>query len=1031
MPLPAVLAVPGLCALWDADANLPVTAQQVTVGSTGKRHWRCPAGPDHAWAASVQSVHRSVQDGSRGCPFCRGLRVSVTNRLDLVAPDVASQWHPTRNGTLKPSDLVAGSNRDVWWLCPEGPDHEWRATPAGRVGGGSGCPCCAARQPSVTNRLDVLFPDIAEQWHPSRNGARRPSDVVATSHLAAWWSCPFAPDHVWSAQVVLRTQRGFGCPACAGRQLSVTNSFASRCPDGVTLWHPTLNGNVTPDDVLAGTASAEYAWQCPVAEDHVWRRTPLLIARAVAAGNTGCPFCRGLRPSTSNTVAAHPQLAAEWHPTKNGALTPDRVVAGTSRKLWWQCLSNPAHEWQSTGANRLAGKGCRLCVVHLRSTLEICLAYELQTVFPELDLDADKVTIDGVVRHVDLLLPSRRVVVELDGAYTHAGREAHDARKSDLLRGAGFEVLRVREHPLAAVGTADVAVPEDPPVKTVAAAVLQRLCEMGHVEPKAVAEYVGEDEPRRLAEALAEVARRRPGKKIRIPGTPKGPTRADRWEAGYSQLLRFVVEHGHARVPDDYEVEGQRLGGWVSAQRARYRRAALHDDRVRRLAAVPGWVWDVPSEDWEAGYQRLVAYVDSHGTARVPVAYREADGYPLGIWVMTHRKPGHRRELRDDQRSRLLALPGWTFDNLLDVSWEEAYAALCQFSDRHGHTRLPTRHRENGIDLDGWAARQRTLYRTGTLDPDRIARLEQVPGWSWQPKADAWQDGYDAAVAFTAREGHACVPRGHMEGNYPAGAWVGEQRDRHRRGVLEPDRTQALESLPGWSWAPHDDVWERHFAALCAFAAEHGHARVPTDHVVGDLQLGSWVIRHRNEHKRGKVPADRAARLAGVTGWVWDTREARWEEHHAALREFVEREGHARPATGHCENGLRLGQWVIVQRARHKSGELSNSRTARLAALPAWAWDMRDAAWDGGLAALHAFAAREGHCRVPGGHLEAGYRLGQWVTVQRGLQRRGQLSPERAAQLARVPGWRRENDLTLFDVVDESAGVSPSPERVR
>ncbi len=35
------------------------------------------------------------------------------------------------------------------------------------------------------------------------------------------------------------------------------------------------------------------------------------------------------------------------------------------------------------------------------------------------------------------------------------------------------------------------------------------------------------------------------------------------------------------------------------------------------------------------------------------------------------------------------------------------------------------------------------------------------------------------------------------------GHWVMAQRTRHRQGRLAPDRTNALEALPGWDWAPH------------------------------------------------------------------------------------------------------------------------------------------------------------------------------------------------------------------------------------
>ena len=42
-------------------------------------------------------------------------------------------------------------------------------------------------------------------------------------------------------------------------------------------------------------------------------------------------------------------------------------------------------------------------------------------------------------------------------------------------------------------------------------------------------------------------------------------------------------------------------------------------------------------------------------------------------------------------------------------------------------------------------------------------------------------------------------------------------------------------------------------------------------------------------------------------------------------------------------------------------------------------------AWEEGFAVLRRFKAREGHCRVSQRHIEDGFKLGQWVAVQRSL----------------------------------------------
>jgi hypothetical protein len=180
--------------------------------------------------------------------------------------DIAAQWHPTRNGTLTPDQIVAGSHRKVWWKCPVGPDHEWEAPLERRTRVGTGCPYCSGQRVSVSNALASLRPDIAAQWHPTQNGALTPDQIVAGSHRKVWWKCSEGPDHEWATQLSSRTDSGTGCPYCSGKKLSVTNSLASLRPDLEAQWHPTHNGDLSPNQVVAGSAKKIW-WKCTEGPD--------------------------------------------------------------------------------------------------------------------------------------------------------------------------------------------------------------------------------------------------------------------------------------------------------------------------------------------------------------------------------------------------------------------------------------------------------------------------------------------------------------------------------------------------------------------------------------------------------------------------------------------------------------------------------------------------------------------------------------------------------------------------------------------
>jgi hypothetical protein len=201
--------------------------------------------------------------------------VSVTNSLAAVAPEVAEQWHPTKNGDLTPHDVVAGSNKKYWFKCDKGPDHVWEAILHSRVSGGSGCPCCAGQKVSVTNSLAAVAPDVAKQWHPTKNGDLTPHDVVANSATKYWFQCDKGPDHVWESKLSNRVSGGNGCPCCAGRKVSVTNSLATQAPDVAALWDYELNDPVTPHDVVVGSNKL-FWFESGGARESVQRKVVLL-----------------------------------------------------------------------------------------------------------------------------------------------------------------------------------------------------------------------------------------------------------------------------------------------------------------------------------------------------------------------------------------------------------------------------------------------------------------------------------------------------------------------------------------------------------------------------------------------------------------------------------------------------------------------------------------------------------------------------------------------------------------------------------
>ena len=266
---------PELAREWHPDKNAAITPADVRPKSGKKFWWQCSAG--HEWQATVAN---RAQGG--GCPFCSRRALLPENTLQAMGPDIAREWHPTKNGDLTPRDVAVRSNRKVWWRCKKNPGHEWSAVINNRTGAPkAGCPACAGRVATADNCLEALYPEVSSGWHPTSNGDLTPRDVVTGSEKRVWWKCN--QGHEWRAKIVSRTQ-GVGCPYCDKRLASAEHNLRTVAPQVADEWHPTRNEGLAPEEVLPSSHRKAW-WQCS-ARQHEWEAT---IASRTAG--RGCPFC--------------------------------------------------------------------------------------------------------------------------------------------------------------------------------------------------------------------------------------------------------------------------------------------------------------------------------------------------------------------------------------------------------------------------------------------------------------------------------------------------------------------------------------------------------------------------------------------------------------------------------------------------------------------------------------------------------------------------------------------------------------------
>lgn len=335
---------------WHPTKNGSLTPDNVRHSSKKLIWWICKNG--HEWKTAVQCRTRG-----HNCPICSKRKSVKGNDIQTKKPELAEQWHPTKNGSLKPTEVSCSSFKKVWWVCEKG--HEWQATVSNRSHG-SNCPYCNSKRAfKGFNDLETLRPEIAKRWHPTKNGDLKPSDVLAWSSKRVWWLCDCGES--WEASIA-GNRNHMICPTCYQKERGISiqrtfmkkrGSLAKMNPALAVEWHPTKNGALTPADVTVTSVQKAW-WLGPCG--HEWE------AKIDTRNNgRGCPVCTSnkILPGFNDLATKFPEIAKEWHPTLNGDITASDVMPYSNKEFWW--LSPCGHEYKAQPHHKCHGQQCPIC----------------------------------------------------------------------------------------------------------------------------------------------------------------------------------------------------------------------------------------------------------------------------------------------------------------------------------------------------------------------------------------------------------------------------------------------------------------------------------------------------------------------------------------------------------------------------------------------------------------------------------------------------------------------------------------------
>lgn len=412
------------------------------------------------------------------------------------------------------------------------------------------------------------------------------------------------------------------------------------------------------------------------------------------------------------------------------------------------------------------------------------------------------------------------------------------------------------------------------------------------------------------------------------------------WELCYQEAKAYFQEHGNLEVPKRYCTQsGISLGQWLDTQR-RVRsgkvKGNLTEGQIERLDAI-GMVWNNRLElSWERYFQAAQQYYKKKGNLDIKAEYVTPEGLALGKWIVRlrrNREYGASQGLLTEERIKRLNRIGMIWDKT-GTLWEQGYKAAEEYYCSHGDLEAPSSYvTEDGFALGRWLDSQRK--RRKAQAPQRqpvtwqIARLDKL-GMRWESATDSrWEKSLARAGQYYEKYGNLDMPQTYISPDgYSLGKWLARQRLRRAQGKLTARQEKCLTEL-GMEWAV-PDPWQERYNLAEEYRKKNGNLDISQNYVTeGGIWLGKWLYQQRAD--QAKLTVEQRRKLDDL-GMKWtDTYQESWNQKYKDAKRYYEAHGNLGiPAGYKTSDGATLGQWIVQQRRKRRTGKLSEEKIVLL-----------------------------------------------------------------------------------------------------
>ena len=411
-----------------------------------------------------------------------------------------------------------------------------------------------------------------------------------------------------------------------------------------------------------------------------------------------------------------------------------------------------------------------------------------------------------------------------------------------------------------------------------------------------------------------------------------------RWEDLFLSAKQYYHLFGNLNVPDDFIIQDQNLGRWISYQRSLYNRGdgSLSEERIKRLDSI-GMKWKVGKSGSSSFAEQAVffylrqIYPDTINRCTsfgfeldnfIP-SLKFAIEYDGEYW---HRDKGTQDNEKDAKCDSL----GINLVRIREYPLSSTKSAKCYLmKSKYSHAALEeviktVFHQQLSVDVDANIVR------------DAFSIIKDYERYS----SKSWYAFYELAKDYYNENGNLLIPAKYVtESGMKLGRWIQNQRQAYKgqtNQYLSDYEVGLLESI-GMVWDIREAEWNKMFDVATDYYKEHGDLRVPRNCIYKGNLLGKWINTQRNNYsekcKRKTLSNERVRKLESI-GMIWNVLEYEWNRMYMVAKRYYEEYGYLNVPKGSTYQGEKLGDWVytqkIVYQGKRQNQIMSEDRKRKL-----------------------------------------------------------------------------------------------------